>query len=317
MDLRRQPQGTAFALRDPWPWRDFASLARDGEALGYRALFLPEIAGRDVFAALAALAGETPALLLGSGIVPMGSRAPQLTAMGAATVHERSGGRMILGLGTGPAVPGALERLRALIAMLRGLLAGERVDVDGATMRLSLQVAPPPPIWMSALGPRAVRMAGEVADGVLLNWCTPERVADAVTLVREGAESAGRDPAAVTVAVYVRANLGEDRDAAMAALKGAVGEYASFPAYRRQFALMGLGAVAEAAAAAHRARRPAEIAEALVRAVALTGDPAEARSRLQAFRDAGAELPVVYPVSAAGTSVEAVARTLRALAPGG
>ncbi len=59
MDPRRQQQGTAFALRDPWPWRDFATLARDGEALGYRALFLPEIAGRDVFAALAALAGET------------------------------------------------------------------------------------------------------------------------------------------------------------------------------------------------------------------------------------------------------------------
>ena len=169
---------------------------------------------------------------------------------------------------------------------------------------------------MSALGPRAVRMAGEVADGVLLNWCTPDRVADAVTLVREGAESAGRDPAAVTVAVYVRANLDEDRDGAMGALKDAVGEYASFPAYGRQFALMGFGAEAEAAAAAHRAGHPAEIAEALVRAVALTGDPAEARARLQAFRDAGAQLPVVYPVAAAGTSVEVVARTLRELAPG-
>ena len=84
MDPPRQPQGTAFALRDAWAWRDFATLARDGEALGFRALFLPEIAGRDVFAALAALAGETPALLLGSGIVPMGSRAPPA---------DRDGGR--------------------------------------------------------------------------------------------------------------------------------------------------------------------------------------------------------------------------------
>ena len=118
---------------------------------------------------------------------------------------------MILGLGTGPAVPGALDRLRVLIAALRGLFADERVDLDGSSMRLSLRVGSPPPIWMSALGPRAVRMAGEVADGVLLNWCTPDRVADAVTQVREGAESAGRDPAAIAVAVYVRANLDEDR----------------------------------------------------------------------------------------------------------
>ena len=316
MDPRRQPQATAFALRDPWPWGDFAALARDGEALGYRALFLPEIAGRDGFAALAALAGETNALLLGTGIVAMGSRTPQLTAMGAATVQERSGGRMILGLGTGPAVPGALDRLGALIAALRGVFAGERVDIDDASLGLSLRVGSAPPIWMSALGPRAVRMAGEVADGVLLNWCTPERVADAVTLVREGAESAGRDPAAIAVAVYVRANLDQDREAAMGALKEAVGEYSSFPAYARQFTVMGLGAEAEAAAAARRAGRPAEIADAFVHAITLTGDPAEARSRLQAFRDAGAQLPVVYPVTASGTSVETVARTLHELAPG-
>jgi alkanesulfonate monooxygenase SsuD/methylene tetrahydromethanopterin reductase-like flavin-dependent oxidoreductase (luciferase family) len=316
MDPQRQPQGTAFALRDPWSWRDFAELAREGEALGYRAVFLPEIAGRDDFAALSALAGETDALLLGTGIVPMGSRTPLLTAMGAATVDERSGGRLILGLGTGPAVSGALDRLRALVVALRGVFAGERVHLEGEPMRLTLRLPSPPPIWISALGPRAVRLAGEVADGVLLNWCTPDRVAEAAKLVREGAESAGRDPAAIAVAVYVRANLGEDPVAAMAALKDAVGEYASFPAYARQFALMGLGAQAEAAAAARGARRPDEIPESLVHAVALTGDPADARRRLQAYADAGARLPVVYPAVAAGDPVGSAARTLRELAPG-
>src|SRR5712691_12237036 len=112
----RQLGGTAFALRDPLPWSDFSGLARAGERLGYSGVFLPEIAGRDAFAALAALAGETSGLLLATGIVPMPSRTPLLAAMGAATVQERPAGRHILGIGTGPAAPGALERLRDHVA---------------------------------------------------------------------------------------------------------------------------------------------------------------------------------------------------------
>ena len=104
-DLRQptlgQPalRGIAFALRDPFPWSVFAGLAREAEALGYSAVFVPEIAGRDALVALGALAGETERLLLGTGIVTMGARTTMLTAMGAATVHERSSGRILLGLG--------------------------------------------------------------------------------------------------------------------------------------------------------------------------------------------------------------------------
>ena len=74
-------------MRDPLPWDVFARLVRDGERLGYRALFLPEITGRDAFAALTGLAGDTTELRLGTGIVPMTSRVARLTAMGAATVQ--------------------------------------------------------------------------------------------------------------------------------------------------------------------------------------------------------------------------------------
>ena len=176
----RQPRllGTAFALRDAFPWPEFVQLAREGEGLGYAAVFLPEIGGqRDTLVALGGLAGETEDLRLGTGIIPMSSRTPSLTAMAAATVQERSSGRLVLGIGTGPAVPGALDRLRDLVVMIRRLLAGEVVQADGRTLSLSLVPDVPVPIWMSALGPRAMRVAAEVADGVLLNWCTPERVA--------------------------------------------------------------------------------------------------------------------------------------------
>ncbi len=285
------------------------------ESKGYTAVFLPEIFGRDALVALGALAGSTDRLLLGSGIIPMTSRSPMLSAMAAASVQERSGGRLLLGLGTGPAVAGALGRLRELIALLRRLFAGESVQIDGRTRQLSLVPEHPVSIWISALGPRAVRLAGEIADGVLLNCCIPERVATARAEVREAAEAAGRDPARVTIAVYVRASLGSDEAAAFGALQAAIGEYASFPAYARQYASMGLGDLARAAATAFTAGRPEDVPEALIRQICLSGDVAGARARLKAFRDAGADLPVVYPVVTSEDPAGSAAQTLRALAP--
>ncbi len=303
-------------MRDPFPWPVFAGLAREAEVLGYEAVFLPEIAGRDALVALGALAGETERLLLGTGIIPMTARTTMLTAMGAATVHERSSGRLLLGLGTGPAVAGALDGLRNVVVALRRSFAGEPIEVGGRTQQLSLALEDPVPIWISALGPRAMRLAGEVADGVLLNWCSPERVAAATAQLREGAEAAGRDPASVTIGVYVRASMGADGSAAVRALQAATGEYASFPSYARQFAAIGLEEEARAAAAAHAAGRPEEVPEALVRAICLAGDPAAARVRLEAFREAGADLPIVYPVAAGDDPEGSVSETLRALAPG-
>src|SRR3990172_12794773 len=121
----RQPAAMGFALRDALPWADLAGVVRASEQAGYAALFLPEIAGRDALVTLGALAGETRDLHLATGILPIASRTTLLTAMGAATVHERSGGRLLLGLGTGGIGRGALDRLREEIAGLRALFAGE------------------------------------------------------------------------------------------------------------------------------------------------------------------------------------------------
>jgi alkanesulfonate monooxygenase SsuD/methylene tetrahydromethanopterin reductase-like flavin-dependent oxidoreductase (luciferase family) len=288
-----------FALRDPFAWESFSSIVSQSEALGYRALFLPEITGRDAVTTLGQLAGESQTLRLATGVLPMTSRSPMLTAMGAATVHERSAGRFILGLGSGPAVPGALERLRGLILQLRALFAGQEVEIDGRKFRLTLPVPSPIPIWMAALGPAAVHMAGAVADGVLLNWCTPQRVAQARAQLVEGAKEAGREASEVTVAVYVRASIGGDAEDSMAALRSAAAEYAGYPAYARQFADMGFG--------------DATIQE-LVEGICLTGDPGQALERLGAFASAGADLPVVYPVAAGSDRAGSVLTTLKSLA---
>lgn len=313
MSELRQPAGSAFALRDPLPWNELRAIVRAAEAAGYSALFLPEITGRDALVTLGALAGETRALLLGSGVVPMRARSPLLLAMGAATVHERSNGRLLLGVGTGEVRTGALEELRETVRGLRVLLAGEALDREDGRLRLSLHPGSAVPVWVSALGPRAMRLAGEIADGVLLNWCPPERVRFARERIAEGAVASGRDPAEVVVAVYLRAWVGDDEAAAMPALKAAAGQYASYRAYARQFDAAGMGAWARAAAAAYRDGRPEEVPEAFVRAVCAVG--ADAADGIAAYREAGADLPVVYPV-VVGEPAASIERTLLGLAPG-
>jgi alkanesulfonate monooxygenase SsuD/methylene tetrahydromethanopterin reductase-like flavin-dependent oxidoreductase (luciferase family) len=259
------------------------------------------------------LAGETRDLFLGTGVVPMRSRTPLVAAMGAATVHERSGGRLILGLGTGDAGAGALDELRETVGRIRTLLDGETLELGDGPQSLSLPPGSPVPIWVSALGPRAMRLAGEIADGVILNWCPPERVPFARTRIAEGAESSGRDPASITVAVYVRAWVGVDETEAMSSLRAMAGQYASYPAYRRQFEQVGLGPQAAVAAQAHRAGRSEDVPEVMVRAVCAVGDAA--RDRVEAFGQAGADLPIVYPVGTADAAAS-IEGTLVGLAPG-
>ena len=203
--------------------------------------------------------------------------------------------------------------------MLRDAFAGETATTpEGEPFQLALVPARPPPIWVAALGPRAMHLAGAVGDGVLLNWCTPERVARARVELAEGAAAVGRDPAEVSVGVYVRACVHADAYAASLAVRTAAAQYASYPPYAEQFARMGLGEEAGQAAAAHAAARPADVPERFVRAVAAPGPPAAARARLEEYRSAGADLVVVYPVIVPGSTLARRAlTTLESLAPNG
>ena len=284
-------QRTALALREPVAWNQFAELAKTAEETGYEALFVPESVARDGFATLAALAPVTSSLLLGTGVVPITARRPQTTAMAAATVQELSGGRFILGLGAG--FERSLEAVRTYVREVRA--------------ELGFDFGRPPPLWLAALGDRMIELAAHVADGVLLNWCTPERVARARATLRSAATAAGRDPASLTVAVYVRACLEPELDVALSALRRQAQQYASIPHYRRQLEAMGLGAHVDVAASG-------SAPEEFVRALCLVGDPGTASARLQAYRDAGADIPVVYPVPAL-EPVSSLMGTILAVAP--
>jgi alkanesulfonate monooxygenase SsuD/methylene tetrahydromethanopterin reductase-like flavin-dependent oxidoreductase (luciferase family) len=149
---------------------------------------------------------------------------------------------------------------------------------------------------------------------VLLNWCSPARVVEARAAIRRAAEDAGRDPDDVTIAVYIRASVGVEPAAAASALKRAFGEYASYASYARQFVGMGMGEEAAAAAASFSARRPDDIPDAFVGRICLLGDADAARARVAAYREAGADLPVIYP-ALLDEDPGSLRATLSALAP--
>jgi len=294
-------------------------------------VFVPEIQAREAFSTLTGFAAATRTLRLGTGVVTVQSRAPAITAMAAATVHDVSGGRCVVGIGSGTGKgaaglripgggsPGPVAVVEEYARVVREALAGgpvESVPFGLSGFRLGLDLgAQPPGVWLAALGERMVALAGRLADGVLLNWCTPDRVADARRTVAEAAERAGRDPSSVTVAVYARGVLGVDGPAAYDGLREMTSMYASFPAYERQFAAMGFGDEAAAAAAAYRAGRLAGVPDALVRALAVTGGRAEALERFDALHAAGADLVLWYPVAAGDDPLGSVRTTILEAAP--
>jgi alkanesulfonate monooxygenase SsuD/methylene tetrahydromethanopterin reductase-like flavin-dependent oxidoreductase (luciferase family) len=317
--------GTGVVLRDPLRWPDERQLVETAESMGYGAVFVPEIAAREAFSTLTGFAAATSTMRLGTGVVTMWSRSPTITAMAAATVQDVSYGRLILGLGAGSMPPGAaggerpLERLRTYVGTVRTALSGRPVPPDDAFGAGGFVLAPeltdgPPPIWLAALGDRSLRLAGELADGVVLNWCTPERVRAARALLTRAAQGAGRDPGAITVSVYVRACLGVRADVALAALREPAGQYASIPHYLRQFERMGLGDEARAAAAAFEGERIDDVPESFLRALTVMGGRREAKERERAYRDAGADLVLWYPVPALDP-ISSIMGTIMAAAP--
>jgi alkanesulfonate monooxygenase SsuD/methylene tetrahydromethanopterin reductase-like flavin-dependent oxidoreductase (luciferase family) len=299
--------------REILPWHELLLIAETAEETGYEAIFTPEIGAREAFATLAGFAAATREIHLATGVVPVRSRFPATMVMAAATVQDESDGRFVLGLGSRESIDATRERFLAL----RQLLRGERAVLGDETVG-PVDIARPEgvevPLYLAALGPRMTELAGEVADGVILNWCTPERVAEARGQVARGAERAGRRREDVTVAVYVRACLGHDDDHATAALREAAGQYAAMDRYRRQFGDMGLDAEAELAARAWASGRPEQVPESLVRAVCVRGSREDAQRRLGAYREAGAGLVAVYPVPAQ-EAVSSTLGTLLAAAP--
>ena len=307
---------TGIVLRDPLPRQQLLQVVQTAEETQYEAAFVPEIAGREAFSTLAAFASATSRVRLGTGVVTVQSRSPVTTAMAAATLDELSEGRFLLGLGSGTA-PQPLRAVEEYVGVVRAILAGQAVTHDGfgvSGFTLALSPQRPPPVWLAALGDGMIRLAGRIADGVLLNWCTPQRVAEARQTLDATATGAGRRPSDVRVAVYVRCCLGVEERIAFDALRGATAQYAAIPHYAKQLDRMGLGHESTVAARAFESGRLEEVPESLVHALTVMGGRREVMARFDTYHRAGADLVLCYPVPALDP-FSSVLGTLLAAAP--
>jgi alkanesulfonate monooxygenase SsuD/methylene tetrahydromethanopterin reductase-like flavin-dependent oxidoreductase (luciferase family) len=318
------------------PPTDIVECVKLAEELEYESAWVAEGHGGDQFAILGACAVATRRILLGTSISSVFVRSATTIAMAAATVDHLSGGRFILGLGSSHRVQVEPEhgipfvqptaRLRDSIAIARGLVRDGVVSHRGEAMTIERfdlwfpPFRPAIPIYVAALFPRLLEIAGELAEGVLLTWPTPAAIARAAEHVAIGARRAGRPGDAVDLASLIPCAVADTVVAARAALRPAVGLYAGFfPRYNRLLAEAGFpDAVRAIKAAFDRGGRDAAaevVPDELIDAVALAGTPDTCRERLAAYRGAGLALPIVSPRVTGSHAREMAMQMIRACAP--
>lgn len=255
-------------------WDERREAAREAARRGYTSAWTPAGLGSDAFQVCAqwsvASAEVVPGgLTTGISVVPVPIWTAPALATAAAGVADLSGGRFILGVGSGSIHDPAYRRtfglpeigpvalMREFLTALRGLLAGQAVTLEGRAVTLrNVRLGPPPtpdgrplaPVYLAALGPQMLRLAGELSDGAALNWCSAAQVARSREVVEEAARKAGRDPGAVKIAEYIRICVDDDVAVARRAYAKAVLGYAltrgddKGRGYRAHFARMGFDA---------------------------------------------------------------------------
>jgi 5,10-methylenetetrahydromethanopterin reductase len=292
-----------------------ASYGRLADDAGYDSLWVTErYCHEETFTLLGHLAATTTRVRLGAGVVNPYGRHPVLTAMAAATLDRVSGGRFVLGLGRSErqVVEGTLglshrasrERLRETTVAIRALLGGARVTgAGGGSAILAIRpVQTPLPIHLAAIGRRALRLAGEIADGVVLNaYVSPECVRWAVREIHAAARAAGRDPAAIEIGCMLVVRLGDDLDALRPTLKPRLVRLLAEPHTGETLLETGgfdagvLPRIRAAVAAGEEARALPLVTDAMVDACYVAGPAARCRERVRAYREAGVESPLLLP----------------------
>jgi alkanesulfonate monooxygenase SsuD/methylene tetrahydromethanopterin reductase-like flavin-dependent oxidoreductase (luciferase family) len=300
--------------------------ARLADELGYDSINFSHIAARDSFTMAAALAGVTERVALGTSVAPIYHRSPASMAQTAATLDDVSGGRFRLGLGVGHRVTMGgwhgqeigkpTVEMREYLAIVRAILAGEPPP-DGKRWTsnfafMGFRPRPDIPIYQAALSPAMLRLAGEIADGVLL-WATPsDYVRDVVVPeVTKGRERVGKPLDGFAILAAVPSAV-DDRATALDGIRTELHRYFGLPFYRAMFQAAGFGADVAAydAAAPDAAAQKLAIGEGFIDHLCAIGDEDAIRRGVQRYREAGVTNPIVTPIF--GTDYDA---TMRAAAP--
>jgi len=323
-------------------------LVREAESVGYDSVWAAEAYGSDAATVMAWIAAQTERVRIGSAIFQMPGRSPAMTAMTAATLDNISGGRVILGIGSsGPQVAEGwhgqrfakqLQRTREYVEIVRKALDRERLEYDGEQYTLPLPDGPGKalklmigpvqervPIYIAAIGPKNTQLTGEIADGWIPTFFSPEHVGEFRSLLEEGAERAGRKidesfDIAPMVSVCIDEDIDKARDVMRPYLALYVGGMGSrkknfYNALVRRYGFeeaadevqdLYLDGKKEAAAAA----LPAE----LIDRTALCGPKDVVAERLAVYRDAGVGTLITTPVAFTAEERATMLRTLAEIA---
>src|SRR5919205_231646 len=322
-------------------------LVRDAESVGFDSVWAAEAYGSDTATVLAWLAANTEKIKIGSASFQIPGRSPAMTAITAATLDNLSNGRVILGIGSsGPQVAEGwhgqrfakqLARTREYVAILRKALARERLEFDGEIYELPLPDGPgkalklmiPPvqeriPIYIAAIGPKNTQLTGEIADGWMPTFFSPEHVDEFRKLLEEGAERADNGKKiddSFDIAPNVSLCIDDDLDAARDVMRPMLALYVGgmgsreknfYNALVRRYGfeeaadevqdLYLSGKKDEAAAAL-----PAE----LIDKTSLVGPRDRVRERLELYREAGVGTLITTPIA---PDAEGRTRMMRTLA---
>jgi probable F420-dependent oxidoreductase len=250
---------------------------------------------------------------------------------------EMAPGRFVLGIGSGsqPIVEmfngGKFQkpatRVREMVTFLRQAFTGERVTFEGETFtvrgfRLSRPPAEPVPIHVGALRPRMLRTAGELADGVCVNWLAADDVTRSVAIVREAAAAAGRDPASIEVTARLMVSVDPMDDEGAAFCRRHIASYLNVPVYRQFHEWLGrtsLQGMWDAWDAGDRRGALSALGDDAVDAVMVRGDADARRAHVQRYFDAGVDTAFLMLLSGARDPAvrrERIVRALREHAPG-
>ena len=305
--------GVAFAGGGMTP-PEIVECVRLAEELGYESAWVAEGHGGDQFSILTACALATSRIGLGTSISSVYVRSVPTIAMAAACVDHFSNGRFILGLGSSHKVQvepehglefsGPIPRVRDTVDIVRRLLRdGVVTDYRGEAINIGTfdlhfpTFRPEMPIYLAAVFPKMLEIAGEISQGILLTWCTPEHARTASGHIAAGAVRAGVAPETVEVATLVSVSAPGADDGGM---RRVAATYAGrFPRYRR---LMAEAGFADEVEEVRRAWRSGDIAlaerlvpEGLIDRMALPTDSGARRERLAEYREAGLTLPIIAP----------------------
>jgi probable F420-dependent oxidoreductase len=271
------------------------------ERMGYEAVFTTHLAGRDSLTTLMAYAARSESVRLGTGVMPIYSRTPVATAQSFATLDEFSGGRAVVGLGVshrpiveawfGQELGKPLAEMREYVAILRAIFRGEdppQGDRFRTAFRfMGLEPRPDLPLYVAALSPGMLRLAGQIADGTMLWLCNPDYIRDvAVPALREGRERAGKDLDGFAIVAAVPSAVTSEPDEARARFREELVPYLNLPFYRAMLERSGY----------EQEVSQAEASDRLIDNLAAIGTADEAGAVVRRYRDAGVTAPAIGPV---------------------